>query len=222
MSFLALGPFLGAASVAALVGTGELAARYRDAPKDVLSSWPAILYVGLNALAGAVALWVIDAFGWTFGADGAALPVVKTAAAGLGAMAVLRSALFTVRVRDVDVEAGPHALLNVILGTVDRAVDRKRAHRRSMVVQEIMASVDFDKARDALPSDCLALMQNVTEDEQKAVANEVARLESAVHLSATVKSRNLGLVLLNVVGETVLRASVDALSDEIRHQTPEP
>ena len=207
-----------AATLGALVGATELVARYRDAPKDVLRLRAAILYIGLNALAAGIALIVIDAFGWTFGMKSDAVPVVKVAVAGLGAMALFRSALFTVRTGDVDVDAGPHALLKVILGTVDRAVDRKRAYRRSITVKEIMAGVDFDKARQALPAYCLALMQNVSVEEQQAVANEVAKLEAA-DLGQTIKSRSLGLLLLNVIGEDVLRASIDALSDEIKQSS---
>lgn len=208
--------YLMAAFLAASVGAAELTTRYRDAPAEVLKLWATWTYIGLNAAAGVAALFVINAFGWTFGASGDATSVARVAAAGIGAMAVFRSTLFSVRVGDVDVDAGPHALLKAILGTLDRAVDRKRAQHRSRVVGEAMKNVDFEKAKQALPADALALMQNVSPEEQRAVGNEVSKLVDAEGLSATVKSRNLGLLLLNVTGEDVLNASVDALSKEIK------
>jgi len=202
--------------LAALVGIVELIARYPDAPTDVVRRLPGCIYVALNATAGAVALLVIDEFGWTFGsAPDGATRIVQVAVAGLSAMAVLRSALFTVRVGKMDVAVGPNLLLAVVLAAADRAVDRNRANRRNAVVVQIMDSVDFDKAKKALPSYCLTLMQNVSREEQRAVSKEVKSLANSPDLNGTVKTLNLGLVLLNVVGEDVLRASVEALGGEI-------
>ncbi len=209
--------------LAALVGFGELVARYRDAPSDVARRVPALLYVAINGLAGLTALFVIDVFDSTFGAP-AGFPalIVQISTAGFTAMAVLRSALFTVRVGDSDVHAGPNALIKIILDAADRAVDRGRAQRRSQAVREIMEKVDFDEAKKKLPSDCVALMQNVTAEEQEAVTKEVTSLESVQDLGNMPRARQLGLVLMNVVGEDVLRESVKALGAEIESTPPNP
>lgn len=208
--------YLTAFGLAALVGFGELISRYRDAPLDVAKRLPALFYMALNGLAGVVALFVIDTFDWTFGLGEFQALVIQVMTAAFGALAVLRSALFTIRVGDADVHAGPSALIQIALNTVDRAVDRGRAQRRSRVVQEIMVNVDFDSAKKKLPSDCFALMQNVSSEEQDGVTAEVTSLEEAVDdLGGMPRSRQLGLVLMNVVGEHVLRESVSALGREL-------
>ena len=204
------------ALLAAVAGAVELVARYRDAPGDALRQGPAVLYVTVNALAGMTALLVFDSFGLRFGAPDGAEHLVRTAAAGFAAMTMLRSGVLTIRVGSNDVDVGPNWVLKIILGAADRAVDRAQAHRRSTFVGEIMSEVDFDKARAALPSYCLALMQNVTEEEQRDIGRVVASLEADEQLGPEAKTRRLALVLLNVVGEDVLRASVQALGDEIR------
>ena len=61
----------------------------------------------------------------------------------------------------------------------------------------------------------MTLMQNVPREEQRAVAEEVRSLVNSPDLNGTVKTLNLVLALLNVVGEDVLRASVEALGGEI-------
>ena len=62
-------------------------------------------------------------------------------------------------------------------------------------------------------------MTNVAAAERQSVMKEVASLvaslESSPSLSAMPKARQLGLVLIDVVGEDVLRTSVEALGDEI-------
>jgi hypothetical protein len=204
------------ALLAAAVGAVELVARYRDAPGDALCRQPAILYIALNAVAGMIALHVVDSFGWTFGAPADAEGLTRISAAGLAAMTVLRSGLLTVRVGSSDVDVGPNWVLKIILGAADRAVDRARAHRRSTLVGDVMSDIDFEKAKAALPSYCLALMQNVTDEEQRDIGQVVASLEADEQLGMEAKTRRLALVLLNVVGEDVLRESVNALGDEIR------
>ena len=74
-----------------------------------------------------------------------------------------------------------------------------------------MVDVTFNQAKQALPAYCFALMQNVSKEEQTEVADEVAKLEAA-NLASQVKEHSLALVLLNVVGEHVLRAAVESLA----------
>jgi len=164
-----------------------------------------------------VALLTIDAFDWTFGAQsGLRAQITQVSAASISSMAVLRSSLFTIRIGATDAHAGPYALIKTLLDSADRAVDRGRAKRRSLAVDEIMSGVNFDNAMMKLPSDCFALMQNVSPEEQQAVVEEVESLKNAGSLDNAVRVRQLGLVLMNVVGEEVLRSSVDALASEIR------
>lgn len=131
-------------------------------------------------------------------------------------MAMLRSSIFTIRIGGSDAHAGLYALVKTLLDSADRAVDRGRAKRRSQAVDQIMSGVNFDKAVVKLPSDCFALMQNVSPEEQQAVVNEVESLKMEDSLDNAPRARRLGLVLMNVVGEEVLRASVEALDSEIR------
>ena len=160
--------------IGALVGVAELVSRYRDAPSRALHNWAAALYVGLNATAAVAALALIRAFDWKFGAsDTGAVEWTRALVAGFGAMALFRSALFIVRAGDQDVGIGPSGLLQVVLSAADRAVDRGRAGARALEVTDTMAGVSFDRAAEALPAYCLALMQNATEDEKVALGNQV-------------------------------------------------
>ena len=96
----------------------------------------------------------------------------------------------------------------------DRAVDRGRAEPRAVAITEIMARVDFGKAKLALPSYCFALMQNVSGEEQNSTGQLLSKLEIA-DMSPAIKANLLGLVLLNVVGAEVLRAAIKSLGTEI-------
>jgi hypothetical protein len=207
--------------VGAAVGTTELLSRYRDAPGRAVASSGGIAYVLLNASASALALALIRVFGWTFGAsDGgtsASVRWTQVMVAAFGSMALFRSALFTVRVGDQDVAVGPSSILQIVLATADRTVDRVRARARSIAVSNIMRGISFEKAHAALPAYCLALLQNPSAQDQEELARQIAALRDA-SMDDDVKGLLLGLALLNVVGEGVLMAAVETLRQDLSDQ----
>jgi len=210
--------YLVAALLGALVGGTELISRYRDAPQSALLSRPAWLYVFLNVAASTIALGLARTYGWTFGATGPSQRWTQVFLAGIGAMALFRTSLFTVRAGDKDVNVGPGLFLQTLRDAADREVDRARAHARGLAVAQLMRGVDFDKAAVTLVPYCLALMQNVSDGEQKDLKDAVETLAGG-RMDSSIKGRILGLQLMKVVGPVVLTAAVEALRGEL---TPTP
>jgi hypothetical protein len=101
-------------------------------------------------------------------------------AAGLAAMALFRSSLFTLRIGTQDVQIGPNELLKRLLFAVDRGVDRVQADRRDAFVTAATTGLptwfDPDYVATTFVPYCFGLMQNVTKDEQQQIAQEVARI----------------------------------------------
>lgn len=194
--------------------------RYRDAPARALVTVPALFYLLINALAAISALALIRAFGWTFGLPEAAPDAssrwIQILVAGLGAMAIFRSSLFTVRIGDQDVGVGPSSFLQVVLSAADSAVDRLRGRSRAQTVSRIMRGVSFTKAHTALPTLCLALMQNLPPEEQEQFGNQVKLLRDDTSMEDYVKVLALGLAVMNVMGQDVLEAAVNTLGAEIK------
>jgi hypothetical protein len=199
----------------ASVGLTELTTRYRDEPSalpKLASFWT---YVALNAAASAAAYALILSFGWTFGvAAGAGRSATQVLGAGFSAMALIRSSLVILKVGDQEVDVGPSAVLASLLSVVDRAVDRSRAAERSRSVGEAMRAVSFAKAKLSLPPYCLGLMQNVPLEEQQKLRTAVDAL-GLLDIDDELKSLNLGLLLMNVVGPVVLQCAVRDLGDLI-------
>ena len=204
----------------ALVGAAEILSRYRSSPVRALTLVPARWYVGINAAGSLAAFGLARLFGWTFGANGDETQIVATQAltAGFGSMALFRTSLFTVRAGNQDIGIGPSAVLTVLLGVADREVDRREAESRSRAA-DMMEGISFVRAMEALPTYCLALMQNLSETEQKELARSIAELERQ-SIPDEVKARILGVYLMKLVGDDVLRAAVDDLRKQIAVQPP--
>jgi hypothetical protein len=211
--------YLVAALLGALVGGTELVSRYRDAPQSALLSRPAWLYVFLNVAASMLALWLARVYGWTFGATGSSQRWTQVFLAGIGAMALFRTSLFTVRAGDKDVAVGPGSLLQTLRDAADREVDRARARDRGIAVADLMRGIDFEKASVTLVPYCLSLMQNVPDGELKELMSDIRTLAGGP-MDNAIKARILGLHLMKVVGPVVLTAAVEALRDELKAGPP--
>lgn len=211
--------------VGGLLGACELLSRYRDEPWRAIANLSALGYVFVNVAASLLALLLVNVWKPTFGidpqSDATKLHIVWILVAGLGAMAFFRSSIFTFRVGENDVPLGPSLIMQVLLDVTDRAVDRGRAGPRGVLVTEVMEGVDFSLASLSLPAYCFALMQNVSKDEQSAIAQQVTALATP-NIPNEVKTYLLGLVLVNVVGESVLRAAVKSLKPHISAPPPPP
>jgi hypothetical protein len=198
----------------ATVGTAELLSRYRDAPSWVLLSFPGVIYILINVGAALLALCVIQAFDWDFGATGDAVAATQVLVAGLGAMALFRSSLLTVKVGDDDVGIGPSSVLSVLMAASDRAADRLRASDRAGRVTDIMENVSYEKAQDALPTVAVALMQNLSAADVTALDMKLQGLKSQ-QLPDGTKALLLGLKITDMVSTEVLAAAKKSLGDSI-------
>jgi len=213
----------------AVVGASEIVSRYKDAPLDALKTVPGMFYIAINAFAAVAAFALIRHFNWLEAApaqagtspasatDPATTLIVQSMIAGFGAMTFFRSSLFTVRVGNADVEVGPAGFLKVILEATDRECDRQRAGPRAEAIRNLMREIDFAKSRDALPSLCFGLMQNVSQDEQRAFGAFLADLNAST-MDETFKVNSLGLALMNIVGERVLEQAIGVIRHNIAQE----
>lgn len=204
-----------AALLGTLGGIGGLLGRYRAKPTLVLFTLPAGLYIALNLGMALLTYCAVVSMGVTFGVgQDEAIPWVQALVAGVGGLALLRASFYTVRLGDQTLQIGPAMLLESILQTLDREVDRAQAENRALAIRRIMAGVSFEKAYLALPAYCFALVQQVEQDTQAEFAQAMRALRDTPMSDAT-KAMLMGAQLANLVGEDVLEAAVKALGAEI-------
>jgi hypothetical protein len=209
------------------VGAAELISRYKDSPTRALRTGPAMFYIVLNALGSAAALYLIsinpsavglvDAAGkWI---DDTKTLVQAVLIAGFGSLLFFRTSIFKVRVGDADMAIGPSIVLDTLLNAADRAVDRVMAEPRAIFVHGLMSDISFEKAAIILPSHCISLMQNVSSEESQRIVSKVNALRAEKETPDKIKALNLGLSLLSIVGEKVLRTAVESLRKELQDST---
>ena len=70
-----------------------------------------------------------------------------------------------------------------------------------------------------MPAYCLALLQHLSEAEQKTLGDQVFKIRKMKE-DDEVKARLLGLYLVNVVGESLLEKAVTSLGSKIKGPIP--
>lgn len=207
--------YLMVAALGALIGFVEILSRYKDAPFKVAFSLPGLFYLLLNGAASLIALWgirlfdvsLIDNPNWT----PEMVRWLQVGVAGVASMILFRSALFTFRTGDQDVSVGPNAILQVLLVAVDKEVDRMRGAIRAKIVEDAMDGISFEEAVTNLPPVVIALMQNLSDKDKNEILDSVKiALESKAPERARVMT--LGLNMINVVGEDILKAAIDMVN----------
>jgi hypothetical protein len=220
--------FLAVLAIGALVGCVEVLSRYKDAPFKVALSRPGLIYIGINGLVALLALLAVRLFGWTF-TDNPNYSVeiirwTQVFVSGLAAMTLFRSSLFNFHLADQDISIGPNAILQILLVAVDKEVDRLRGKERARIVEEAMDGIAFTEAVLNLPTVAIALMQNLSREDQDEILGSVKALnsEEAKDMPERTKTISLGLTIMNVVGEDILKAAIDMVNlDESRKKAAE-
>lgn len=211
-----------AAALGALIGLSELLTRYRDGPVSLIFAVSAWLYLLINACASAAALTMIHILGLKLGGKSShEIEAYQILLAGFGSAALFRSSFFLATVSGRDVGIGPLVILTSLLESADRGVDRHRAARRASSVSVAMKGISFAKAYIALPTYCLALLQNVSPADQLALRNSVDLLRST-EMTDSQRSIALGLELLSIGGLSVLKAAVDGMGKSIEIDDDDP
>jgi len=223
--------FIVTMGVGTLLGMSELLARYKDEPGRALTTWGGFGYMSLNGVAAVVALIVLLVWKpeWLFGdaipkcPPGEALCprsitdlavwLKAVAVAGLGSAAIFRASFLKIKTADGETRIGPDVILDTLLATTDRQVDRAMAGPRGERIAKVMEDISFARAKDVLPTLCFALMQNVNPDESQRVSTQINALEVAKTIPDRVKAYALGLHLMNVVGHDVLSLAVARTKD---------
>jgi hypothetical protein len=195
----------GAAAFGAVFGAAELLTRFRDEPWAAVGTKHGVAYVLINALVSAGVFALLVHSHETLFPDLSVLWLALVA--GFGAMALLRSKIFTFRTRaGDDVPVGIDAVVRAFLQATDRGVDRERADTRWAVTNQYLHDVD-EKSLDpwfATVETHLSAYQSLTKEDTATLEAALATIKrsTAGHAARAVRA---GLLLQEVSGTRTFR-----------------
>jgi hypothetical protein len=202
--------------IGGLLGSAELASRYRDSPGDLLKIKATYFYVFFNALLSAGALWILGIFAPQIfeTSTESQRQVYEVLIAGFGGAAFLRSSVAKTKIGDAEIGVGPAFVIDVLLAVSDREIDRERALARSQTVPDLMRDIPPDFAAQSLTEYCTALMQNLSAADERTLKTRVDACFKT-NLPSAMKSILIGLVLSEYLGFPALSDAKIRLGKEI-------
>ncbi len=197
-----------------LTGLSELLSRYRDEPILASANPFGIGYLLLNGLVSLAAFALLRRY------PSQIFPVIQqdllltAVVAGFGSMAVFRSKLFTFRSDDgKDYAIGPAIVLDTVLKTIDRKIDRLRAAERQAKVFDKMKDLqDFENTAHYLEASLLSF-QNLTQAEKEEISRIIDQYRKAPGWSTPLKIMAVGFAFLTIAGEENFDQVIAKLSD---------
>lgn len=218
------GDYLIVIALGMLVGFVEVISRYQDAPFVTAMTWPGLFYMLVNGSVAAVALWMVRLFGWQVLPGGETNAEVErwteVIVAGLGAMAIFRSSLFVIGKEEQEVSIGPSAILDILLNAIDKEVDRQRGKVRAQSIKSIMENIAYEDAIADLTVISKALMQNLRAEDSKKIDDVKTQIELVQGIDPDVRKYLLGLRIMDVVGEDLLKQAIEIRGREYYKQAP--
>jgi hypothetical protein len=199
----------------ALVGFGELLNRYRN-PGLVFKVATSVIYLLINGMASALTYYIMDQYNLWF--DGfTSKEIGKIAFSGLSAMFFLRSSVFVYKPKDSDtsMNIGIASFIQIFLDFAERSFDQNQSIVKLNKVRQIMQDIDFELASKDLSLLCLALMKNVSMEEQQKLAEDIQKLTSGGLKFVETKSVSLGILISDVAGVELLEVAVETLKAKI-------
>ncbi len=209
------------ALVGGSVGFSEMLNRYKSYNLPILRNLYSLTYMFINALAAVLFYWIVVRYDLHFGPlTERGIGLVLTC--GLGAMAFLRSSFFNYKDAAGKVlEIGPAALLTIYLRAAERNFDQCIASNCMTRLAPLMNNADLKivSASKDLPLLVLTSMQVLSDDEQKAMAAEVAKMVADTQTTEDVKKILLGTILERYSGFALLKECVEELISIYKNQT---
>lgn len=202
-----------AAAFGAIVAASEIVSRYRDEPMQALVSTPASIYILVNAAVSGLVFGLVTRYSGAIIPSLADDPLMRSVAAGFGAMAILRTKFFTLRTEGgEEVGIGPDAAVSAFLDAADRGIDRLRASRRLALVGDEAMSTERAEAGGDFLQISLAAFQNLSTEEKAHFTQIIDDMKSAPY-PAPLKLRAISYGLLSIAGERNFQEVMRRLRD---------
>ncbi len=178
---------------------GEIIGKFSDEPIKSLRTPHALFYHLLNGSISAFALFTMKTFGQKPVNNQDKLELVLIA--GLGAMFVMRSKLFNLKVGGQDVALGPEQLINIFFSFMEDAIDRVRAQSRIDFLRKLrLNEIHFDR----LDEYCLSMLrsaQALSLEEIIKCRENIDQIRTREFRDPSLRSLELGFLMLNRMGE---------------------
>lgn len=181
----------------------EIISKFDDEPMKALKTPPALFYHVLNGLIAVFALYLLALIAGTsldFSGVTAMDQLKYAMTAGFGAMLLMRSKLFNIKVGADNVSFGPEQIINILFRFMESAIGRVRARARRDFIEKKLSNIKFDAVYDHSVMTLRRAVRTFSPDELGKCLEDLRSVMKRVS-ETQIKSYELGYVIYDKLGE---------------------
>lgn len=167
------------------------------------------LYLLLNGIVSALALYSLKYFSNEPISAINSLEIPNLVLAGFGGIVILRSSIFSVQLQGRTVEVGLISVVQALLDKIEKKIKHNIAANRICEIYEIMKDIDFETAKEELPSLCISYIDGFSDKDSKDLVNAIKEIN--VNLSNVNKSMQLGREIARYCDVEILKRAIKKL-----------
>ena len=167
------------------------------------------LYLLLNGLVSALAYYALKFFSNEAILEINSFELPKLIIAGFGGVVVLRSSIFSIPFNGSTLEIGLISVVQALLDKIEKKIKHNIAANRICEIYEIMKDVDYDTAKEELPSLCITYIDGFSDKDSKDLINAIKEING--NLSNINKCMQLGREIARYCDVEILKRTIKKL-----------
>lgn len=167
------------------------------------------LYLLLNGFISALALYLLKHFSKESILAIDTIEVPNLIIAGFGGILVLRSSIFSIQLNGNNVEVGLISIVQGLLDKIEKKIKHNIAANRICEIYEIMKEIDYETAKEELPSLCICYIDGFSEKDSKNLVNAIKEING--NLSNINKCLQLGREIARYCDVEILKRAINKL-----------
>ena len=163
----------------------------------------------MNGIVSALALYSLKYFSNEPISAINSLEIPNLVLAGFGGIVILRSSIFSVQLQGRTVEVGLISVVQALLDKIEKKIKHNIAANRICEIYEIMKDIDYETAKEELPSLCISYIDGFSDKDSKDLVNAIKEIN--VNLSNVNKSMQLGREIARYCDVEILKRAIKKL-----------
>jgi len=195
-----------------IFGLAELINRHSNI-KLIFTLFLGWLYIGINGIVSIIAFLLIKYFKGPIAST--EIEITYIIVAGFGAMMILRSSIYSIKIKDKQVDIGLGQILQTFLNAIEKSFGTNSGELQMTEIEEIMRNVDFVKAKDSLTMLCVSYRDNFSQEDSESLNQSIESIANT-SIPNKVKAMQLGKSISKFLSTKLLKKAVNILGNDIR------
>lgn len=208
-------PYIIAGSVGAAIALIELAARFAEDPKWLITNIASWFYLIINASVSMLVYAIFMSTNISIG--GIPLSNNEYMAAGvigLTAMGILRSSILNIKFGDNSTDIGLHKTIDILLNWIEKIYDRNKSKRLIKEVSPLVANIPYQWMHRAIVPTCMSALTRLSAADNSDITTDGEKLANEPNMPERAKTNQLAVRTVKITGIDLFRESVKVYEEE--------